>query len=141
MTRSAPVGTGVVPVVARYQSAISDMSHVGATGAGVVTDALGQIDLDKLRPVGGKFDLAALGALAQPLGQVRDSLLRLQDTADAARSDWLVHRANEDLHLRETSYSDSARPQQPNASAGLATIQYLVILSSRVGWPSARAPE
>jgi hypothetical protein len=87
----------VVPVVARYQSAVSDMSHVGADGAGVVADALGQIDLDRLRPVNGKFDLAALADLSAPLGRVRDSLLRLQDTADEARSDWLAQRATYEL--------------------------------------------
>ena len=48
----------VVPIAAIYQSAVSDMSHVGADGATVVADALDQIDFDRLRPQDGRFDLA-----------------------------------------------------------------------------------
>ncbi len=87
----------VVPIAALYQSAVSDMSHVGADGAGVVADALGQIDFDKLRPQDGRFNLAALSALDAPLTRVRDSLVLLQDTAEGVRSPWLVNRATYQL--------------------------------------------
>jgi hypothetical protein len=96
----------VVPVAARYQSAVSDMSHAGADGAGVVADTLAEIDLDRLRPVGGRFDLAALADLSGPLTRVRDSLVRLRDTAEDARSDWLVNRATYELDDFDSSVAE-----------------------------------
>jgi hypothetical protein len=108
----------VVPVAARYQSAVSDMSHVGADGAAVVADTLAEIDLDRLRPVGGKFDLAALADLSGPLTRVRDALVRLQDTADNARSDWLVNRATYELDDFDASVAEHL-PSLQNALEAL----------------------
>ncbi len=87
----------VVPIAAIYQSAVSDMSHVGADGATVVADALDQIDFDQLRPQAGRFDLQALADLQAPLTQVRDALVELQQTSQAVRSPWLLNRATYEL--------------------------------------------
>jgi Protein of unknown function (DUF4012) len=87
----------VVPVAAIYQSAVSDMSHVGADGATVVADALDEIDFDRLRPQAGRFDLQALADLQSPLTWVRDALVDLQQTSQDVRSPWLVDRATYEL--------------------------------------------
>ena len=86
-----------MPIAAIYQSAVSDMSHVGANGATVVADALDRIDFDQLRPQAGRFDLQALSDLQGPLTEVRDALVDLQQTAQDVRSPWLVNRATYEL--------------------------------------------
>ncbi len=96
----------VVPITARYQSAVSDMSHVGADGAAIVTDALHEIDVDRLRPQQGRFDLEALAELSVPLTRVRDALVRLQQTSHDVRSPWLVHRATFELDDFDASVAE-----------------------------------
>jgi hypothetical protein len=98
--------SAVVPVTALYQSAVSDMSHVGADGAAIVTDALGEIDVDRLRPEQGRFDLEALAELSSPLTRVRDALVRLQQTSNDVRSPWLVHRATYELDDFDSSVAE-----------------------------------
>jgi hypothetical protein len=96
----------VVPVTALYQSAVSDMSHVGADGAAVVTQALDQIHVDQLRPEHGRFDLDALAALSAPLTRVRDALVHLQQTSIDVRSPWLVNRATYELDDFDASVAE-----------------------------------
>ena len=60
-----------VPIVAQHRAAVVDMSGAGASGAHVVEQALGEIDLDSLRTSGGRIDPAALAALEPPLVAVR----------------------------------------------------------------------
>jgi Protein of unknown function (DUF4012) len=96
----------VVPIAAIYRSAVSDMSHVGAAGAVVVSEALGEIDATRLRPQGGRFDLRALTALSPPLTRVRDSLVELQHTANSVRSPWLIERATFQLDDFDESVAD-----------------------------------
>jgi Protein of unknown function (DUF4012) len=96
----------LVPITARYQSAVSDMSHVGASGAATVTDALHEINVSQLRPVHGRFDLRALAELSGPLTPVRDALVRLRQTSNEVRSPWLVHRATFQLDDFDSSVAE-----------------------------------
>ena len=86
-----------VPIVAQHRAAVVDMSGAGASGAHVVEQALGEIDLDSLRTSGGRIDPAALAALEPPLVAVEHTLERLQATTDASRSQWLANRATYQL--------------------------------------------
>ncbi len=95
-----------VPVVAQHRSAVLDMSGVGADGAATVAEALEEIDLDALRTVDGRFDLAELTALEGPLSRVREALDDLQQTTQAARSPWLVNRADYELDDFESSIEE-----------------------------------
>ena len=95
-----------VPVVAQHRSAVLDMSGVGADGAATVAEALEEIDLDALRTVDGRFDLAELTALEGPLSRVREALDDLQQTTQAARSPWLVNRADYELDDFESSIDE-----------------------------------
>lgn len=87
----------VVPIVGHYHRAVTDMSHAGADGLAVVSQALDEIDLDALRPVGGRVDLAALAAIEAPLTRVRDALVELRDASEDSRSPWLINRATYEL--------------------------------------------
>jgi tetratricopeptide (TPR) repeat protein len=95
-----------VPVVGHYQRAVSDMSHAGADGLQVVSDALDEVDLDALRPSGGRFDLAQLAAVEEPLTRVRDALVELREASEASRSEWLVNRATKELDNFSESVDD-----------------------------------
>ena len=109
----------VVPVAAIYQSAVSDMSHVGADGATVVADALDQIDFDRLRPQNGRFDLQALADLQVPLTRVRDALVELRQTSQGVRSPWLVGRATYELDDFDESVAEHL-PALQNALRAIA---------------------
>ena len=109
----------VVPVVAQHHTAVADMSGVGAAGAATVAEALGEIDLDALRPVEGRIDLDALTALHGPLTRVRAALAELQRTADASRSPWLVHRATYELD----DFDSSVEEHLPGLDNALAAIE------------------
>ncbi len=106
MTKPWTAGAALVPVVAQHRSAVLDMSGVGAEGAATVADALDEIDLDALRTVDGRFDLAALAALEGPLTRVRDALEDLRQTTDSARSPWLVNRAVYELDDFDSSIDE-----------------------------------
>ena len=62
------IGAGFVPIVAQHYDAAVDMSATGASGAAVVADALDDIDPESLQVERGRVDLAAVAALAGPLG-------------------------------------------------------------------------
>lgn len=84
----------LVPVVAQHRSAVVDMSGVGASGAHTVATALSEIDLDELRAHDGRIDVDALERLHEPLQHVEQALVELQATTAAARSPWLIPRAD-----------------------------------------------
>jgi hypothetical protein len=109
----------VVPIAAIYQSAVSDMSHVGADGATVVADALDRIDVDRLRPQAGRFDLQALADLQAPLTRVRDALVDLQQTSQDVRSPWLVNRATYELD----DFDESVAEHLPALENALRALQ------------------
>ncbi len=108
-----------VPILAQHQRAVSNMSHVGLAGARTVTEALEEIDLESLRPVGGRFDLDALAALEGPLTRVQQALLQLQQTTDASYSQWLAHRATAAL----LDFSESIDEHLPSLDNSLDAIR------------------
>jgi hypothetical protein len=107
-----------VPIVAQHQHAVYDMSRSGAEALRTVSEALDEIDLDELRPEGGRFDLAALDALDAPLTRVRDALVGLRATSEASRSPWLAGRATYELDDFRASV-DEHLPSIENALAAI----------------------
>lgn len=100
------IGAAAVPIVAQHRGAVVDMSGVGSAGAATVATALEQIDLDALRSVRGRIDLAALADLEGPLTEVRRALEDLRRTTDDVRSPWLVNRATYELDDFDASIDD-----------------------------------
>lgn len=109
----------VVPVAGHYQRAVSDMSRAGADGLRVVAEALDEIDLDALRPVDGRFDVAALAAVEAPLTRVRDALVDLRDASEDARSPWLIDRATYELD----DFTASVDEHLPSIEEALAALR------------------
>jgi tetratricopeptide (TPR) repeat protein len=109
----------VVPIAGHYQRAVSDMSHAGEDGLEVVSEALDEIDLDALRPIDGRFDLAALAAIEAPLTRVRDALVDLRDASEDARSPWLIERATYELD----DFTESVDEHLPAIDDALAAVR------------------
>ena len=108
------IGAGVVPVVAQHYDAAVDMSATGASGAAVVADALDDIHPDSLQVERGRVDLAAVAALAAPLGQAEGALEDLHATVDESVSPWLIGRV--DYEMDDFQESVAAHlPQLENA--------------------------
>lgn len=129
----------VVPIVAQHQHAVTEMSHVGATGARTVAEALDDIDPTTLQPVRGRIDLAAVTALRDPLTRVRAALGTLESSAREAYSPWLVNRATSALddftesvgeHLPALDNSLSAIDLAPRVLGAEGTKTYLLLFTS-----------
>ncbi len=97
LTQPIASAAGLVPIVAQHREAVVRLSELGADGAAAVADALEKIDVDALRTVNGRIDLAAVAALNDPLTRVRGVLDDFQRTLGEVRSPWLVHRARIEL--------------------------------------------
>ena len=106
----------VVPVLAQHREAAVGMSEAGFTGAADVAAAIDEIDLEELRVVGGRIDVAAIAALRMPFTRVHDALDRLGSAVDEARSPWLVNRARIELDDFELSVAEHL-PSLENAIA------------------------
>jgi hypothetical protein len=109
----------VVPVAAQHQHAVHDMSQSGAAGLRVVSEALDEIDLDRLRASDGRFDLDALADLESPLTRVRDALVDLRRTSESSRSPWLVNRATYELD----DFRESVDEHMPSIEEALQAIR------------------
>ena len=90
-------GAGLVPVVAQHYHASVDLSAVGANGSVIVAEALREIDPQTLRVEGGRIDLAAVSALASPLGRVETALEDLHAIVDRSDSPWLIGPAEYEI--------------------------------------------
>jgi hypothetical protein len=99
-------GASLVPVLAQHRTAAVDMSGVGSSGAAEVADAIREIDLDSLRSVNGRIDVAAVAALRDPFTRVHAALDRLSAAARDSGSPWLVNRARFELDDFETSVAE-----------------------------------
>ena len=60
----------MVPVVAQHRTAAVELTEAGSQALDDVAVALRQVDPAALRAVGGRIDVAAVSALAQPFAQV-----------------------------------------------------------------------
>lgn len=138
---STPLGApaGAIPVIAQHRRAVVEMSAAGAEGARTVVAALEELDLDALRPIGGRLDLDAITALATPLADVRDALVELQGAADRSDSPWLVERARVELddfdasideHLPQLERALAAIERAPAMLGGDRPRRYLVLFTT-----------
>ena len=83
-------GGSVVPVVAQHRAAVLRLSEAGAEELAALSEALAAIDPATLRAQGGRIDLAAVAALADPFARVDESLATMATAVLRADSPWLV---------------------------------------------------
>ncbi|MEY2959749.1 MAG: hypothetical protein RLZZ01_2317 [Actinomycetota bacterium] len=87
----------LVPVVAQHRRAVVDLAAETARAMRVAADALDQIDVERLRIVGGRIDLVALEDAVAPLREVQEALEALDATLLDVRSPWLLPLVSERL--------------------------------------------
>ncbi len=93
---SNPIGAAaaLIPVLAQHREAAIEMSGVGGSGAEVAAEALGGLDLESLRLIDGRIDLAALERLRGPFERTHRAMVEVADAATRSlRSPWLIGRA------------------------------------------------
>lgn len=79
-----------VPGVAQNRSAAVDVLASAAAAATTAAQALGTVDLDRLRVVDGAIDTTALADLAEPFTQLEAAVIELANELIVADSPWLV---------------------------------------------------
>ncbi|MEM9514923.1 MAG: DUF4012 domain-containing protein [Actinomycetota bacterium] len=80
----------VVPIVAQHHRAGYELADTAAAAAADVADSLRSFDVDGLRFVGGRVDLANLRAAASALTTVQASFEGLRSTIADVESPWLA---------------------------------------------------
>jgi hypothetical protein len=101
----------LVPGVAQQSRAVATMASAGAELARTAAEASEDADIDSVRPVDGRIDLAALQALADPLDRSLASLRRAEarlDDVDSPALLWLLAERLHDLRGEVVAALDSA---------------------------------
>lgn len=80
----------LVPVMAQNVDTVSDLADAAGDSSSQLGSSLAQIDPDMLRLTAGRIDIAAIEAIAGPLGDVQASLASLDATVADADSPWLI---------------------------------------------------
>jgi len=106
-----PLGWGAafVPVLAQHRDVAVDLSSSGAELTAQVARALGVVDVDALRVVGGAIDLEALTSLQRPFDDIDSGLSDLAAVVQQADSHWLVPQIRDEL----TSLDDDITENRP----------------------------
>lgn len=86
-----------VPFVAQHAVAVDDLAEEAADASEVIGDEVGGIDADSVRLVDGRVDIAAVEALAEPIGALEVAVGDLLVAVDEADSPWLLPRVRAEL--------------------------------------------
>ncbi len=129
----------VVPVVAQNAGAVSDLAEVAGRTSTQLGEALAEIDPEQLRLVDGRFDLAAIEAVAAPLEAVQASIDELDATIDSSDSPWLVAPVRDRLSLLGEDIDENAEQLDnavttarlaPQLLGGDGTRHYLIMFTT-----------
>ena len=104
----------LIPGIAQNMAAGTDLAAAAGRSTGEVATALGQVDVESLRVVGGAIDVEAVRAIEQPLSDVQDSLVELRSVIDEVRSPWLVGKLQDELTELDADFEDK-EPRLQNA--------------------------
>jgi hypothetical protein len=80
----------LVPFVAQQARAVATMASAGNNLASTAADAVAEADVDALRPVDGRVDLAALAGVNEPLARADEALDEAQRRLADVDSPWLL---------------------------------------------------
>jgi hypothetical protein len=97
----------LIPGVSQNLSAVGDLAAAASRSTGDVATALGQVDAESLRVVGGAIDVDAVASIERPLLDVQDSLTQLRTSADDIRSPWLVGPFQDELDELDADFDDN----------------------------------
>lgn len=80
----------LVPGVAQNRNAVADLLDQASAAAAAAADTLDRVDIDQLRVVDGRIDLAAFDTLVGPLTELERTVADMGQVLDKHRSEWLV---------------------------------------------------
>ncbi len=110
----------LVPVLAQNRSAIGEVLDRAAAAADAAADALGLIDLDQLRVVGGVVDVEALALLARPLSDLERTATQLADALGSVDTPWLFGPVRDRVDTAHELAVEVAR--QAHTTSTVATV-------------------
>jgi hypothetical protein len=87
----------LVPVAAQHRNAGARLSSAAADASRTIEQQLRQVDLDALRIVDGRIDVAAVRALQAPMAELQSALAALEADVHAADDGWLVGPVRDEL--------------------------------------------
>lgn len=87
-----------VPVVAQHRNAAYTLSKAAADASESLSAALVAMDVDSLRMVDGRVDVASIEQFAVPMNELTSALAGLDAAVHRADDRWLVARLRRELH-------------------------------------------
>ncbi len=89
----------MIPVLSQHRRAVGVAADAGARLSQSGGSAVEVLDVDALRRSDGTMDVAAIAALAEPVGRLRSELLRVDRNLYSIDRDWLVPPAIDGLRV------------------------------------------
>ena len=117
----------LLPVAAQHRNSAASLVGGARDLSATIAGVLAVVDYDNLRVVNGRFDLAAIEAIEQPLQDLNDALADLDSTLAEARSPWLIDA----LDSRLDKLAIDIDQQQVTGANALAAIKYAPALLGR----------
>lgn len=87
----------LLPVVAQHRNTIVDVVTSTTAALDLINSDLARVDPELLRPVDGRFDVAAITDLQIPMGRIVSTLDELRATVARQDSPWLIEPARDYL--------------------------------------------
>ncbi|CAN5506592.1 hypothetical protein BH23ACT3_BH23ACT3_17930 [soil metagenome] len=100
----------LVPVVAQHRTASSGLASGAADVSARLATTLSTLDLDSVRVIDGRIDLAAIDALEPRLLELQDTIEVLAEVVADAENPWLVDALQR--RLRDTAADVETRREQ-----------------------------
>jgi Protein of unknown function (DUF4012) len=107
-----------LPVVAQHRAIATDIVSKAAVSAAAAANALAAADIDQLRLVSGRVDVATLGALAKPFADLDRAVRDLSAAFASGHSPWLINAVRTELGKAQPDID--AALTQTDAIAALA---------------------
>jgi hypothetical protein len=114
-----------VPVVGQHVEALRRVSVAGGELTATAGDAASSADYEKLKADNGTVDVAEVEAMAGPVRDSADALLRAQAVVADVRSPWLLDLVTSELDRLDDELVDTA-PEAVNAADALAVAPRLL---------------
>jgi hypothetical protein len=119
----------LVPVVAQYRAAGTELVGSAADVTGQVASALDRIDPDALRVRNGAIDVSAVEALQQPMAELLNALDQLVVSVQSIDNPWLSRRLTDRLDELVVKVED----KRPKGDDLLQAVEQIPTLLGRDG--------
>lgn len=108
-----------VPIVAQNRDAAADLGSSAASASAALGRALGLIDPEQFRLVGGRIDIDAIRLAHDPFSEVAAEVATLRAAVDDARSPWLL----EPIDTRLDDLDAELASNQPRLDSAVSALE------------------